>query len=169
MEVKVFGSKRGSNYKSICAQCNLKRKQKSESSKRNKRKYIFVPAAWTTQALRRTALKSPQDCAWQHCNVTTTLPWPQFGHHMPKSTSKNLVGHRSHTSLWTPRNVSVSNWQWDGWIPGPLPGSFAQVQRERRGLIFPVQSSQEEWGLGFTTWLANNLLQSTYSFLDTAN
>lgn len=45
MEVKVFGSKRGSNYKSICAQCNLKRKQKLESSKRNKRKYIFVPAA----------------------------------------------------------------------------------------------------------------------------
>lgn len=60
MEVKVFGSTRGNNYKSICAQCNLKRKKKSDPSRRNKRKYIFVPAAWATQALSRQCWNLPK-------------------------------------------------------------------------------------------------------------
>jgi len=45
MQVEVFGSKRGNNYKSVCAQYNLKRRKKLDPSRRKKRKYICVPAA----------------------------------------------------------------------------------------------------------------------------
>lgn len=161
MEVKVFGSTRGNNYKSICAQCNLKRKKKSDPSRRNKRKYIFVPAAWATQALSRQCWNLPKTVhTLLQCNHSPASASPLPPHaqvYQQEST-------RTQEPYLSPRNATVSKWQRDGWIPWPLSGSFAQVQRGRWGPMFPVQSLLEEMRSGFHGIASKRPLQSRYSF-----
>lgn len=144
MEVKVFRPKRDNDYKSIQAQCNLKRNMKSDPSRRNKRKYIFVPAAWATQAWRRQGWNLPSTVH----NISAIWPQPCLGHASattrPSLPARIYRDTRSCISLWSLRNASISKCQWDGWITWPLSARIAQVQRGGWAPMFPVQSLQKE-------------------------
>lgn len=109
-----------------------------------------------------TELKSPprRSTTLLQCNHSSALasllaPYAQV--YQQEST-----GHRSHISLWSSRNASVSKWQRDGWWMDPVAFIWQfcpSAERKMRPHV-PVQSLQEEMKSGFHEIASKLPLQS---------